>query len=134
MQTFRQSMRNLVRSLVDAPSPRMLEREAHKRSIQLLKQNLSRAQREQYERLSHFEVIGSCYGKRYRIRHGAVMNVELLNENGRRACLLCFIPEGGVPVGDIMLAQKVALELFETEALAIANKMAGTCSHAGYRW
>jgi hypothetical protein len=104
----------------------MLEREAHKRSIQLLKQNLSPAQREQYERLSHFEVIGSCSGKRYRIRHGAVMNVELLNENGRRACLLCFIPEGGVPVGDIMLAQKVALELFETEAFAIANKMPAT--------
>jgi hypothetical protein len=126
MRSFRQGVKDLVRAFVDAPSPRMLERDAHRRSIQLLKQNLSPAQREQYERRSHFEVIGGCSGNRYRIRHGAVMNVELLNENGRRACLLCFIPEGGVPVGDIMLAQKIALELFETEAFTIANKMSAT--------
>jgi hypothetical protein len=50
------------------------------------------------------------------------MNGELLNENGRRACLLCFMPEGRVPIDDIMLAQKIALELFETEAIRIANK------------
>ena len=46
---------------------------------------------------------------------GYQMNVEELDSRGRRRRLLCFLPEGRVPVGDIMLAQKIALELFESE-------------------
>ena len=38
-------------------------------------------------------------------------------------CGWCFFPEGNLVTGDVMLAQKVALELFETDALKIANKM-----------
>jgi hypothetical protein len=34
---------------------------------------------------------------------------------------LCFVPGDLLPVGDIMLAQKLALELFEIEALKVAN-------------
>jgi hypothetical protein len=51
------------------------------------------------------------------------MNVEQLDANGRRLRVLCFMPEGRLAVGDVMLAQKMALELFETEAVKIANKM-----------
>ena len=58
-------------------------------------------------------MIGGDTGKRYRIHHGYQMNVEQLDQNGRRTRLLCFMPRGGLPVGDIMLAQKIALELFE---------------------
>jgi hypothetical protein len=126
MYSFRQGVRDLVRSWADVPTPRT-------RSTKLLKQNLSPAQLEQYERLNHFEVIGGASGSRYRIRHGDVMNVELLDQNGRSACSLCFMPEGKLPLGDVMLAQKVALELFEAEAISIANKMAMKCN-AGYRW
>ena len=50
------------------------------------------------------------------------MNVEQLDRTGKRIGVLCFMPEGGLAVGDVMLAQKIALELFETEALQIANK------------
>jgi len=32
------------------------------------------------------------------------------------------MPEGQLAIGDVMLAQKVALELFESEALMIANR------------
>ncbi len=49
------------------------------------------------------------------------MNVEELDRNGRRVCLLCFVPKGELALGDIMLAQKLALELFEPQALAVAN-------------
>jgi hypothetical protein len=49
------------------------------------------------------------------------MNVEQLDQNGRRTRLLCFMPRGGLPVGDIMLAQKTALELFETDAVRVAT-------------
>jgi hypothetical protein len=34
---------------------------------------------------------------------------------------LCFAPEGIVAVGDVMLAQKIALEKFELATLAIAK-------------
>ena len=32
------------------------------------------------------------------------------------------MPRGGLPVGDIMLAQKIVLELFESEAIRPANR------------
>lgn len=51
------------------------------------------------------------------------MNVEELDKNGRRVCLLCFVPGGRLVVGDVMLAQKLALELFELQALTVANKI-----------
>jgi hypothetical protein len=33
----------------------------------------------------------------------------------------CFAPEGKLAVGDVLLAQKIALETMERETLAIAN-------------
>ena len=86
------------------------------------KENLSAAQLKQYERCNYFEVIGGTTGRRYRIRQGHQMNVEQLGDFGGRVRLLCFMPEGCRWVGDVMLAQKIALELFETEALRIAHK------------
>jgi hypothetical protein len=44
-----------------------------------------------------------------------------VDQSGKRMRVLCFMPEGGLPVGDVMLAQKIALELNEKEALAVAN-------------
>lgn len=90
--------------------------------MQLLKDNLSAAQREQYERCNYFEVIGGTTGRRYRIRHGYQLNVEHLDDIGRRIRMLCFMPVGRLAVGDVMLAQKIALELFELDAVRIANK------------
>ena len=95
---------------------------AQDRSIQLLKENLSAAQRQQYERHHYFEVVGGSTGTRYRIRHGYQMNVQQLDRRGIRVRMLCFMPKGRLGVGDIMLAQKLALELFEDEAVKAANK------------
>ncbi len=50
------------------------------------------------------------------------MNIEELDAKGRRAAGWCFLPQGGLVAGDCMLAQKTALELFESEALKIANR------------
>ncbi len=97
--------------------------EAHERGMRLLKENLTPAQLQQYSRYGYFEVIGGKTGKRYRIRHGRSMNIDQLDKNGRRVCGWCFFPEGNLVTGDVMLAQKVALELFETDAIKIANKM-----------
>jgi hypothetical protein len=84
--------------------------------------NLSAAQREQYRRYAYFEVVGGDTGKRYRIHRGWQMNVEEYDLEGGRVGLLCFMPRGGVPVSDVMLAQKIALELFESDALMVAHR------------
>jgi len=97
--------------------------EAHERGMRLLKENLTPGQLQQYSRYGYFEVVGGKTGKRYRIRHGRSMNIDQLDKNGRRVCGWCFFPEGNLVTGDVMLAQKVALELFESDALKIANKM-----------
>jgi len=97
--------------------------EADARAIRLLKENLSPTQRDQYEKSGYFHVIGGTTGKRYRIRNGCQMNVEELNKNDRCVRVLCFMPRGGLVVGDVMLAQKLALELFESHALTVANKI-----------
>jgi hypothetical protein len=118
-------LREIVRQFDDDPSRRCrvsLLGKAEIRATQLLKQNLSAAQREQYEQRGYFEVKGGTTGRRYRIRRGVQMNVEHLDPSGRCLRLLCFMPEGHLAVGDVMLAQKFALELFEKEALQIANK------------
>jgi hypothetical protein len=95
---------------------------AHERGLELLKQNLTVAQRRQFEAYGYFDVVGGKSGKRYRIRNGCSMNIDQLDKNGRRVCGWCFFPQGNLVPGDVMLAQKVALELFETEALHVANR------------
>jgi hypothetical protein len=97
-------------------------KKAQERGIQLLRENLSLAQRRQYEKYGYFDVTGGKTGKRYRIRHGRQMNIEQLDRNGRRVCGWCFFPQGSLVSGDVMLAQKAALELFESDALRIANR------------
>ena len=94
---------------------------SEERSQDLLRQWLSPDQAEQYDRCQLFEVVGSDTGTRYRIRLGTTMNVEELAANGRTARRWCFAPEGAPAVGDVMLAQKIALETFELDALAVAN-------------
>ena len=96
-------------------------RAARARADRLLEENLSQAQREQFEKRGYFVVTGGETGKCYRIRRGYQMNVEELDDNGNRSHLLCFMPEGHLALGDVMLAQKMALELFESETLKIAN-------------
>ena len=90
--------------------------------LKLLQENLSPAQLEQHGRFGYFDVVGGNTGKRYRIKYGFQLNVALLDNRGRTKAVLCFAPDGNLPAGDVMLAQKLALELFETDTLKIANK------------
>src|SRR5882672_10887112 len=108
MTRLRQGLRDLLRSLrAFAAPPQRSSANPRERGFLLLTRNLTPAQRKQYALYDYFDVIGGDTGKRYRIRHGCLMNVEQLDQKGRRAQLLCFAPTGGrLPVGDIMLAQK----------------------------
>ena len=120
MDGLRKSLRDAWHAFVCwVVLPRDLSEE---RGAQLLAANLSLTQREQYGTRRDFDVIGGDTGRRYRIRYGNTMNIQLLDQNGRAVQLLCVVPRGLLPVGDIMLAQKLALELFETDTLRVANQ------------
>jgi hypothetical protein len=92
------------------------------RSIALLRSWLSPAQLAQFDSEHQFDVTGSATGKRYRIVDSVVQNVFELDANGNVAMGLCFVPRGNLPVGDVMLSQKIALETDELEVLRVANR------------
>jgi hypothetical protein len=100
------------------PRPRT---EADARALALLRSWLTPEQDREFAARGEFEVIGGDTGTRYRIIGRAVMNVKQLDENGRPVAQWCFAPEGGLAIGDNLLAQKIALETMEREALGLAN-------------
>ncbi len=104
------------------PSFRYGYGESEARGLELLKEWLSPEQFAQYDAKSYFEVTGCHSGKRYRISHGTSMNIYELDGAGRPRVGLCFVPKGYLVAGDVMLAQKIALETDERRALMVANK------------
>jgi hypothetical protein len=91
--------------------------QSEERGQDLLRQWLSAEQAKQYNKYQRFEVGGCDTGTRYRILRGKIMNIVELAANGRVNRRWCFAPQGALATGDVMLAQKIALE----NALAIAN-------------
>ena len=84
---------------------------------------LSATQLAQFDADGHFEVIGCHTGKRYRIHQGTYMNVHEIDAAGHPLICWCFFPDDyHLARGDVMLAQKIALETDELAALAVANK------------
>ena len=96
---------------------------AHHAGLRLLKENLSPGQRHQLELLNFFDVVGGDTGSHYRIHFDDRMNIEQIDASGKTVAKLCFVPKGHIPVGDTVLAQKLALELFETEVLRVAARI-----------
>ena len=68
-----------------------------------------------------FDVTGCDSGIRYRIHHGAAMNVVEIDHRGRACAGWCFMPKACLVAGEVMLAQKIALETDERGALAIVR-------------
>ena len=101
------------------------EKTIHARALRLLRSWLSPQQRADFDRKGYFDVVGCDTGKRYRIRRGTSANVNEIDEYGRLGTGRCFVPLGGLAQGDVMLAQKIALETDENHALSIANSFPG---------
>jgi hypothetical protein len=66
---------------------------------------------------------------RHRLTHGNTLPYKArhrdeleLDSRGRVVTQWCFAPQGELAVGDVMLAQKIALETMERTALAAANR------------
>jgi hypothetical protein len=94
---------------------------SEQRGLKLLREWLSQEQLAQYDAHTYFEVIGCHTGKRYRICHGNGANVFELDDGGLPREGWCFVPNDHLVAGDVMLAQKIALETDERGALAAAN-------------
>jgi hypothetical protein len=75
----------------------------------------------QHHAHGNFDVTGSHSGKRYRIRHGVGINVFELDSSGRQLTGWCFVPKEDLIAGDVMPAQKIALEANERTALLVAK-------------
>jgi hypothetical protein len=99
---------------------RFVTREA--RGQKLLREWLSPEQRAEFDAKRYFDVIGCDSGKRYRIHYGATTNVHEISDDGLPLVGWCFLPKGPLVAGDVMLAQKIALETYECSALAVANR------------
>lgn len=115
---------------VQARRARLLElyastRDSEIRGLKLLREWLSPEQRAQFDANRRFEVVGCHSGKRYRIRYGSSANIEELDNAGFPCMGWCFAPNIRLVPGDVMLAQKIALETNERDALAVANKFPG---------
>jgi hypothetical protein len=96
------------------------ERTPEGRSLRLLREWLSPLQRTQFAKKGYFEVVGSDTGNR--IYPGTMSSVCEINEKGRPRLRLCFRTVGELPIGDVMLAQKIALENCESSVLAVARR------------
>jgi hypothetical protein len=101
---------------------RLFEDESEARSLRLLREWLSPDQLAQFNAHGYFDVIGCDSGKKYRIHYGSSMNVEELDDSGRPRICYCFVTDAPLASGDVVLAQKIALETGERAALAVANK------------
>jgi hypothetical protein len=86
-----------------------------------LREWLSPEQLAQYDEKNYFEVTGCHTGKKYLVSHGSGMNVYELDDAGRPRMGWCFVPRVHLVAGDVMLAQKIALETDEQRALAVAK-------------
>ena len=83
----------------------------------LIREWLSPAQLHEYEKTKRFEVTGSA-GGRYLVAPDYIRD---LATGGH----ICFVPENWsvLPVADIMLARKIALENDEAGALKVAYRL-----------
>jgi hypothetical protein len=68
-------------------------------------------------------VIGGVSGKKYRIYSGTCANILELGEDNVPRSGWCVVPHGNLVPGDVMLAQKIALEASEDATLVVANKL-----------
>jgi hypothetical protein len=94
------------------------------RGLRLLRNWLTPQQRAQVDAKRYFDVVGCDSGKLYRIHYyGVTPNVHEIEADGCTRVGWCFAPFGDLVAGDIMLAQKIALETNESGALAVANRL-----------
>lgn len=124
MFSFRRTLaggRSRIRTWCERLKAR-LQDDSEARGLTLLREWLSPGQLAQFNADGYFDVIGCDSGRRYRIHYGSSMNVEELDDLDQPHICYCFVTDAFLVPGDVVLAQKIALETDERAALALANK------------
>jgi hypothetical protein len=124
-------LRDILGALRNSAPGRYRWTTPEQRGVALLLANVTPRQRRQYMRHRHFDVIGGVSGTHYRLWHCFQQNVEELDQDGRRRWIWCFHPRETLVVGDVLLAQKTALELFEPEAIKVAHCYSNFSANSG---
>ena len=133
MFAFRIPARLRINAVRELYQKFLSENSREARGLRLTQDWLSPSQRLQFDRSGSFDVVGCHSGKRYRVHSEIVPNVHELDDAGRPTVGLCFVPLGRLVMGDVMLAQKIALETNEQGALAVANRFRpGRMNRRGY--
>ena len=112
-----------------AEMEKMTRDRADQRALELLKAWLSPDQARTFEEtgIVRFNVRGSHSGKLYHVVRTHAYGIVEVDDNGVRVDAWCFVPtydyvKGPLPIYDVMLAQKIALETDELAALRVANR------------
>lgn len=101
--------------------PETTEREeALARSRQTLYEHLTPQQCADFDHYGWFAVTGNHTGTRFRIEAKPNMNIYQLRGD-QPVERWCFIPEDPLPLYDIMLMQKLCIELDERDTMRAAN-------------
>ena len=111
----------------------LAENTSDARGLRLMRRWLSPHQRAEFDDKGTFEVVGCDSGKRYRIYRGTAQNVFEIDDAGQPKICWCFMPSGELVAGDVMLAQKIALEANESGALAVAYRFVPLARRVGRR-
>jgi len=94
---------------------------AEEKALQLLLENLTENQAEIFKMTGAIPVVCPS-GRKYKIKKGKSRNIIELGERDQTKAFLCFQPcDYDIPVYDVMLAQKLMLEVCEEDARMIAN-------------
>jgi hypothetical protein len=123
VQLFRNSnafLQNLDAQYADVGSRGL---ESEERAMGLLKSWLTDGEWESLESCGYFEVVGSA-GGRFRLYAKDCFGVRKLRPGKLLDDAYCVVPDGAPALGDILLAQKIALETDEERTLQIANRRA----------
>lgn len=95
---------------------------AYDKAWALLVANLTVEQNASLRQRKFFRVRGGETGRIYEIHTGRTNNIRYISEDGRRWGTMCVVPHGALQLGDVMLAQKLALECDEERTWAVANR------------
>lgn len=93
------------------------------RATALLLAHLDDTQRQTYQAAGYFDVRTDDGQRTYRLSQGTIHNVALLDPvRERPQRTYCAHPAADLPVPDVLLAQKLALEADEAGFLRVANR------------
>lgn len=128
-ERLREALREAMNEELDAamtpsgwpvdPGPYESRDPINKKAWELLLEHLDQEQRKEMATHRRFFVTAPS-GNRYCICYGGSFNI-LMQRTEQRAKKLCFTTKTKLPMGDKLLAQKLALELDEGGVLNIAN-------------